>query len=786
MSKVVRLRFPFDAADRAKIGSEIDRLVVTETPFDPRTDSTTPPSESLVLRFPLPAPQNPPQVRPIFPGHMRFKIDPDQAGALPTPESLKIDDGRISDASYARLPRKGIILVRAVSTWHTAALDMHAIPALGRAPILAWYGPVELTREFLEQSLLSPKGLKNGIIMRAPDAGGLIKPGDPAWGPHALSRFLAGRYDAPVTCGERDDGSDDDAVRLPMPVVTSDAPGVCALTVTLAWQRPEFQQGDPTDRADTRQEIVPTRLFLQHVRKHLVDGCANDPVADAVIGADAEEGTGPFHKALRDDLAELGFALATTDAENQYQKLEWALREFQIYAKMSQIARIRGASAAELPLYRNIEGCANPAIYKGHVSGSANQQTRHLIGLWKRGGFRCPVVISAFLADELDQNGRPRQEPRPSYGNLWSHDELVVPKTRMFVADFTGYYGGAPPDTMELSDLVAIGRYQSWEDWGGPVSEPPFHCHPDAEILPESLCGVSSESIRSPGNAEMLSTFKVIRAISEQECNGFFDSVNSYDDVAVSVGPFHWTAKAVDGELAAYIAYLKAIESRAGGFDGYSKAIGFFGIQSDKAFGKCWNKSLRAYFGGIGLESETWAVKLIRKIRNEGAYLRNWHAFYRWVMAGRSVPGYRSRMWDMARFRLASIASTPLRKDSVATLSDIFSSEQAMALVTRWHVYRPAHVVKGGYMGPKLEAVWKAVGEPDAAGARTAQQRIVTQLLAAMNNSGVGGSRQVIAPRWVDAPDDPKINKKGFRLDPALRELSLDPGSFRLDPPPTA
>ena len=44
---------------------------------------------------------------------------------------------------------------------------------------------------------------------------------------------------------------------------------------------------------------------------------------------------------------------------------------------------------------------------------------------------------------------------------------------------------------------------------------------------------------------------------------------------------------------------------------------------------------------------------------NEGNYFKTWHWFYRFVMAGRTVAGYRQRMWHMARIRLRDIMQTP-------------------------------------------------------------------------------------------------------------------------------
>jgi hypothetical protein len=797
MGDPLHLRFPFNRADCDAIGEQIVRLSVEEIPFESTATGIPAPSappESLVICFSLPSPLKLPQVRPIFPGQMAFILDPSLKDQLGKPEDFEIDEGgRLSDSTYENLPKRGMILVRATPRMAKALRD-HAIPALGEAPLAAWYGPVELTREFLEESLLHPtKGLKRGEIWPGISSRA-IPPSDPDWARYALSGFLQGGYEAPLRTGEAEDGSADDVARLPMPVVASSvAPYM--LVITMAWRRSGGdgrQEADPRNPADTSQEIVPTRLFLQHVRTHLVDGRDADPVADKVIGTSAQQGSKPFHDALRADLKTFGFALADRDKDNQYTKLRWALREFQIYATMDRIARAR--TTPETTQFRSIEAHTNPARYTGWVSGRANQLTRRLIQLWKREHLRCPVVIVGYDLADLDATGQPIRYPEEKYGNLWVHNEMDSNNTCMFAADLSGYYHGNSPATVNLPDLLSIGQYTKYEVkykengkeniivWGGPWARPPSHCRADAELLPTNLCGVTDDALRSPGNEALLSSFKVIRAISELECEGFFDAINAYDDAIVSVGPCHWTAKPKDGELAGFIAYLVEVEKSSPRYRGYSKAIGFFGIGCTRSFAKCRDDKARRYIGPIGLYDDTGRTEPIQKAEDDGAYLRSWHVFYRWVMASRSIPEYTRRMWDMALFRLRDLATTPLMKeDPTATLSQIYSSEQAMALITRWHIFRPSHVVKDGTMGDRLRKAYEDAGAPSVEDASRLQDKLIEALLSHMAKvDGIGDFRQIIAPRWIRDPLNKGINPKLYKLQISLRTLSAEPGSFRL------
>jgi hypothetical protein len=105
-----------------------------------------------------------------------------------------------------------------------------------------------------------------------------------------------------------------------------------------------------------------------------------------------------------------------------------------------------------------------------------------------------------------------------------------------------------------------IGDYMEGEDSEvGPHSAPPSHTFPGAELLPQFLVGRQLDKLTDTQR----STFRVVRAVSEVECVGFFDCMTAYDKAVISAGPCHWTLGDMGAsanraaELPAYLAYYR-------------------------------------------------------------------------------------------------------------------------------------------------------------------------------------------------------------------------------------
>jgi peptidoglycan hydrolase-like protein with peptidoglycan-binding domain len=433
-----------------------------------------------------------------------------------------------------------------------------------------------------------------------------------------------------------------------------------------------------------------------------------------------------YVKQLQEDLRTLGFKILGVPDGGFGRRTTWAVREFQIYAKMASVAKW---TLGEPSYVACLSATPNDRRYTGNIGGVANAETRALIQYWLANNWRCPVVVEAWDDARTQLNTT----------ELWAHDDVTNSQLRVFARDFSGYY--ALPVGRNPNDYVVLGYYENAPP-GGPVSMPglnaaqpdPRHCwQPEAEVLPEHLVGAPLAAL----TAEQLSTFRVVRSVAEQECLGYFDSVNAYDAAVISVGPCHWTMSVYtnppeEGELPAYLAYLADVEPAA-----FSSGFGFFGIRMNHRKSNAnrswttaagvrdgsdyWVPSSRKFTGWAQLQQDDGTFQNVPDNMADLSYFRSWHWFYRFQMAGRTIAAYRRRMWDMARLRIRSILTAPWGANGLtapnpaggtrpATIGDVFTSERSVALLTRWHVWQPGSIVAGGVAGPHLRDALAASG----------------------------------------------------------------------------
>jgi hypothetical protein len=464
---------------------------------------------------------------------------------------------------------------------------------------------------------------------------------------------------------------------------------------------------------------------------------------------------------LRKDLATLGFgplfdwsASEPTSAKFEIW-LERAVRELQIYGKMPAVARqgeFTGVFYAD-----TLDQVPNDEPYAGPVSGVVDADTRALIARWLTGRLRCPVVIEA----RLQASDGTWSEPvigaaYASPNNLWRNTQVQSKVPRMFARDLTGYFDASvrpiPAGDPDTRTLVGSWSYLdknkddyfnesvNESEWNGPVSLRPhggFDGHvwrhlsgpitelSTTEVLPETLLGKGATAM-TPAER---STFRVVRAVSEQECGGYLDSLNAYDNALISTGPYHWTiailfddGTTAKGELAAYLAYLKGLgadgtpgippRDQAAG-EAFDKTFGFFGCDVDREWrrgtsqagaGSVWVSSQGKYAAWVKLQRDDGMFETAStKDHTVGEWFRSWHWFYRFQMATRTISAFRRRMWDFARIRVRDVSGVIYGTDgagrqvmngaNAATVGDVFSSEQAIAMIIRWHVKWPTDVI---------------------------------------------------------------------------------------------
>jgi hypothetical protein len=159
-------------------------------------------------------------------------------------------------------------------------------------------------------------------------------------------------------------------------------------------------------------------------------------------------------------------------------------------------------------------------------------------------------------------------------------------------------------------------------------------------------------------------------------------------------------------------------------------------------------------------------------------------------MAGRTIPGYRRRMWDMARIRLRDIGTLPWDSGSSRTVADVFTSEKARAMILRWHIRAPADMARHGRAGAKLKDSlararnaapnlnWNA--DPESWGDQH-EKTLVAAIKQEAGSSRRGGLKDTIArvdswPSWATGS-----NPRAFALDKGVGSLSEKRGSFGFD-----
>lgn len=507
---------------------------------------------------------------------------------------------------------------------------------------------------------------------------------------------------------------------------------------------------------------------------------------------------------LQRDLAELGFTVVGP-ADGCFGRFTaWAVREFQAYAALAQVA-VEGSSPA--PVYA--DGLAPVSTgrhrYVGPISGVVDAATGNALQHWLDSRWRCPVVVEAWRL----RNGR---RDRPEAGNIWRHDEVPDSTVRMYARDLSGHFAGkadagvADGADDDGTDRVIIGDFASYLSWNGPRAVPPRHSRPEGEIVPECVIGRCAEQL----DAAERSTFRVVRSVAEVECLGHFDSVNAYDNALVSVGPCHWTLGIVgrngtvsEGELCAFLAYLAHADAAA-----YQQTLGVFGVAIDRGWVNhrgvangelLFDRGQRKYAGWLTLHDERGGFARLPERQEESDYFKTWHWFYRFVMAGRTIPGYRRGMWDMTRIRLRDLLDMPWdgaprdggagNAGSGIRLGEIFSSEKAIAMILRWHVRYPGHIAARGRAGRRLQSVLQSVRdrhaslgwEGDPRGWGDAHEKALIRALRVAAGHVGGGLAETVKrvdrwPQWGSG-----YNPNGYRLSPAIGPLDERRGSFRLE-----
>ncbi|HZI54032.1 MAG TPA: peptidoglycan-binding domain-containing protein, partial [Chitinophagaceae bacterium] len=363
----------------------------------------------------------------------------------------------------------------------------------------------------------------------------------------------------------------------------------------------------------------------------------------------------PYVAQLQDDLRTLGFGYVGRTSDGQFgTNTQMAIREFQLHAKLAFVAQQTYNVA--LVYSDSLIQTPNTSVYTGPVSGVVNAATRSLLQVWIQNSWRCPVIIEAW---NMVRGARSSN----AHSNLWKHDDLRDTGPRMFAVDFSNHYQAG--STRRLLDRQVLGDYATYSRWSGPRSVPPTHSWTEAEFFPNNAI-FPGLNPASPAfgqlTASQQSTYRVVRAVSEVECNGFYDGLNAYDDVYISIPMFHAvlgeTNDAYGGELGGFISYFAQYFPAE-----FNRLFGFCGINATTSWstnGRPLLKPSRRFTSVISIENEGGTHTAINTT-NEATYnwFRSWHWFYRFSMAGRTSRVYQQALWNYSRTRLRTLLSTP-------------------------------------------------------------------------------------------------------------------------------
>ncbi|MEZ5762788.1 MAG: peptidoglycan-binding domain-containing protein [Xanthobacteraceae bacterium] len=411
----------------------------------------------------------------------------------------------------------------------------------------------------------------------------------------------------------------------------------------------------------------------------------------------------PAVKAIQEKLAEIGFTFVGKPDGVLGARTRMAVREFQHYASKEYVAKLKNGA----PPSRYIDGLERvknnhrfPVNYKpnGRHDLPAPDQTLTLLDAWWQAKYRCPVVVEARRRVAAG-------EVIPAFGNLWLYDDPVVTdflirnKVRSKIsgallefraADFSV----AAPQTEWLS-MPIVGSMYIYGRYRGGVTFNTAHLEDDLEYLPENLTGQNWGQLGNEGKV----LFRIVRTMAEQECRGFFDCLNGYDNAVMSLGPCHWTlalgcgtpprkknTKMLSGELAPFLAYVigRHPDVLKDHFAPYGVSVkgDWPSGSSGAAFKGSW-EATRNFLGRLQWWTGGPRDEEIAQFQDL-QWFRTTHWFHRFVVMSRTSPELRLRQWDMVRMRLRDIlicklgGNGPYRDNRIG---DLYTSDLSLALL---------------------------------------------------------------------------------------------------------
>lgn len=442
------------------------------------------------------------------------------------------------------------------------------------------------------------------------------------------------------------------------------------------------------------------------------------------------------------------------------------------------------------------------------------------------GPYLCPVLIDR-VEKPADYSRFPNEHdavPASERENIWAVGD--DDHTRFFYArDFSGMFSFdlsergdlayratadyTPPDWIAHQDPLFERRLFMQVKADGELEGVAVQPWRACEFLPD-LLGRDAARIRT--DAQWRSLYRVIRAASDIECYGYFDLLQGYDNVNLSVPLFHYTLastgknKALTAELAGLLIWLERFdgplsEHHANRLSERLAAAGLSAFRlnpehppaKDTYIERHWVDDKRwgqRYDAGSGDSTKdgarvTGSVSIGPGVVNSAAdmaFLRKPHFHYRTTMLLRTVPALRIALWKLAVHRVRGLAWTPLSAvvPNVPSglagrrVGQVLTSELALAIITRFHIWEPNNL--RSRVGSVIARVWKEVSSDTTLTDTERQQKFELSFCqsyfveniersSSTWRDRIDGSNLNVLPAWPGAKD------QGFK--PRLRQTHL-------------
>ncbi|MCK5642968.1 MAG: hypothetical protein KAJ19_19320, partial [Gammaproteobacteria bacterium] len=225
--------------------------------------------------------------------------------------------------------------------------------------------------------------------------------------------------------------------------------------------------------------------------------------------------------------------------------------------------------------------------------------------------------------------------------------------------------------------------------------------------------------------------------------------------------------------------------------DAYEQTFGRFGLRPQAA----WPIPISGngtYETRIDIQTETGFRNLAGATgpnanrQHDNRYCKTWHSYYRFQMACRTSQAFRATLWDMGRRRIRDILNKTFNIGEVARRTgDFATSEKAVSMLLRWHIFRPGHLFRTHTLEDPnyLQIILTTVIAAHPAANQARENAMIAEIDAV--GSPLTDDAMATIRGWTDVPQmgTPSLTgQNSYNLNLANSVLSNTEKSFDFDP----